>query len=106
MENDVEGLDMNRLFRLDGRVAWVMGALVGSAEQSPKDSDMPGLVLLSRTEADAVHTEAALRSMGIDATGIACHMGSMGDSAGPRHRHRGTFRGHRRRGQQRCERGG
>ena len=58
---------------------WSPGVLAGSAVRSPKDSGMAGarVVVASRKPEACAETEEALRSVGIDATGIACHMGSL-----------------------------
>ena len=90
---------------LMGGWPWSPGVLAGSVARSPKDSARPGLAWLSRVEnpTRARKPRRHLRSAGIDATGIACHMGSLERCACPRRRHRGTLRCHRRRGQQRCE---
>ena len=60
---------------------WSLGVLVGSAALIAEGFGQAGarVVVASRKPDACADTEEALRSLGIDATGIACHMGSLSD---------------------------
>ena len=81
VEDVAEAIDMNRLFRLDDRVAIVTGGTRGIGRAIAEGLGHAGarVVVASRKSDACKETEEALRSVGIDAAGIACHMGSLSD---------------------------
>jgi NAD(P)-dependent dehydrogenase (short-subunit alcohol dehydrogenase family) len=76
-----EGIDVSRLFRLDGRVALITGGTRGIGRAIAAGFGHAGarVVIASRKPEACEETERELRSVGIDAIGITCHMGSLED---------------------------
>jgi NAD(P)-dependent dehydrogenase (short-subunit alcohol dehydrogenase family) len=79
--NAGEGVDVSRLFRLDGRVALITGGTRGIGRAIAEGFGQAGarVVVASRKPEACKATEKVLRSAGIDGAGIACHMGSLED---------------------------
>lgn len=76
-------IDVDRLFRLDGRVAVVTGGTRGIGRAVAAGFGAAGArVVVASRKADACHeTEQVLRASGVEALGVPCHMGSLEDVA-------------------------
>jgi NAD(P)-dependent dehydrogenase (short-subunit alcohol dehydrogenase family) len=77
----VDDGEVSSLFRLDGRVAIVTGGTrgIGRAIAEGFGSSGARVVVASRKVDACREAERALRSNGIDAIGVPCHMGSLED---------------------------
>ena len=78
-----ESIDVNRLFRLDGRVALVTGGTRGNSERYRREgfgrAGARVVVASRKPAAPFAATQEELCAVGIDTVGIGCHMGSLDD---------------------------
>jgi NAD(P)-dependent dehydrogenase (short-subunit alcohol dehydrogenase family) len=74
-------VDVDRLFRLDSRVAVITGGTRGIGRAVAEGFGAAGarLVVASRKPQACTSTEQALRDLGFDAIAVPCHVGSLDD---------------------------
>jgi NAD(P)-dependent dehydrogenase (short-subunit alcohol dehydrogenase family) len=76
-------VDVNTLFRLDGRTAIITGGTrgIGRAVAEGFAASGANVVVASRKADACAKTERELTDLGYEALGVPCHMGSMSDIA-------------------------